>query len=526
MRNYIIKYLIALCIPVAMVSCTSSKKGTSPVNFPKGFLWGVATAAEQSEGGNTGNDWYVWETMGKTPPVGLADNFYEPQWYNTDINNVKSMGLNAFRLTFEWSRIVPNKPANVFAPLTAADINWTAVQHYTDVVNAMIAAGLTPVVTLTHYTVPQWVDNPSAAYDQTAQTFADGSLGGWTNTITAYAFANYAGFMAQQFSTTVKYWLTENEPVADVLLGYIAGQYPPGYSNYFDLASTTNMPFSASVITVMKNMIMGHALAYHAIHAAEPDAMVSFAKNSIFPSAIPGNAASAKAADAFDHAYNLTYLDALTTGIFDTGLTGTTFTEGHPDWAHTLDYIGVNYYENDYVVPAPFGLLAPIKALPCSGAIAGALQAFSITLGTLGCPAQNPSETQGLTGILLKYEQRYHLPILITENGCNSNVPLEKAKYIVRNIMAVNDAINQGVVMIGYLYWTLNYDYEWTSGYDQSAGLFFVDDFTSCTTPFCPLIPDTNTGFTRTPMHPATDVYAAIATANGISPTVIDQYGH
>lgn len=526
MLKYVQKCLLVLCILIIAVSCSENKKGTASISFPKGFLWGVATAAEQSEGGNTLNDWYVWEQMGKTPPVGLADNMYN--LYSTDFSNASSLHLNAFRLTFEWSRIVPYMPANIYTPLTASDpaVDMTEVTHYKDVIASLEAQGLTPVVTLTHYTVPKWVDNPLAAYDQTAQTFTDGSLGGWTNTATAYAFANYAGFMAQEFSTTVKYWLTENEPVADVLLGYIAGQYPPGYSNYFNLTTTTVMPFSASVVTVMKNMIMGHALAYHAIHASEPGAMVSFAKNSIFTSAIPGNAASARAADAFDHAYNLTYLDAVTTGIFDKGLTGTTFTEVHADWANTLDYIGVNFYENDYTVPAPFGLLAPIKAVPCSQAIASALQAFNITLGTLGCPSENPSETQGLTDMLLEYEQRYHLPILITENGCNSNVPLEKAKYIAQNIMALHNAMDQGAAVIGYLYWTLNYDYEWTSGYDQSAGLFYVDAFTSCTTPFCNVVPSSSTDFRRTPMHPATDVFSAIAAANGISPTIIDQYGH
>jgi beta-glucosidase/6-phospho-beta-glucosidase/beta-galactosidase len=402
----------------------------------------------------------------------------------------------------------------------------TEVAHYHALINALIAAGLTPVVTLTHYTVPKWVDNPSAAFDQTTQTFTDSSLGGWTNTETAYAFANYAGFMAQQFSTTVTYWLTENEPVADVLLGYIAGQYPPGYSNFVDLNATGTMPFSASVVTVMKNMILGHALAYHAIHAAEPDALISFAKNSIFASAIPGNPASSAAAAAFDHAYNLTFLDAVTSGIFDNDLTGTTFTEVHASWAHTLDYIGVNFYENDYTVPAPFGLLSPIKAVPCSDAIAGALQGFGITLGAIGCPAQNPAETQGLTAMLLEYTHRYHLPILITENGDNSNDPPAQAYYIVQNTMAMHSAMDQGADIIGYLYWTLNYDYEWTSGYDQSAGLFFVDNFTSCTTPFCSVIPGPGTDFTRTPLQPAVDVYSAIATANSISPTIIDQYGH
>ncbi|MCL4558364.1 MAG: family 1 glycosylhydrolase, partial [Deltaproteobacteria bacterium] len=331
MKNRILECLIALCIAAAAVSCTGPEKGTSPISFPKGFLWGVATSAEQSEGGNTQNDWYVWEQMKRTPTVGLADDFYDPKWYGTDIDDVKSMGMNAFRLTFEWSRIVPNRPLNIYAPLTTADVDMTEVDHYHALIGAMIAAGLTPVVTLTHYTVPRWVDNPSAAYDQTAGTFTDGSLGGWTSTETAYAFANYARFMAQQFSTTVKYWLTQNEPMVDIIGGYVVGVFPPGFTN-LNLTVTT-MPFSASVVTVLRNMIMGHALAYHAIHEVEPDAMVSIAKNSIFPSAIQGNDASAAAATAFDHAYNLTYLDAVTSGVFDRGLTGTTFTEVHTDWA-------------------------------------------------------------------------------------------------------------------------------------------------------------------------------------------------
>ncbi len=507
---------IVLIVLGVLASCSSKSGGTARINFPKGFLWGVSTAAEQSEGGITNNDWYVWEQMGKTPPVGLADNFYN--LYAEDFTNAQTMHLNAFRLTFEWSRIVPNKPANIYAPLIPADVDMREVNHYHAVISSLIAHGLVPVVTLTHYTVPQWVDDP-AAYDKTSNSFTDGSLGGWTNTATAYAFANYAGFMAQQFSATVKYWLTENEPLPDTLAGYVLGQYPPGFMNISYLTATT-MPFSASVVTVLKNMIQGHVLAYHAIHAAEPNAMVSIAKNSIYASAIPNDPASARAAVAFDHAYNLVYLDAVTRGVFDNGLTGTTFTELHPAWANTLDYIGVNYYSNDYVVPFS-GILIPINAVPCDPTI-GAV----IPLNSLGCPAQNPSETQGLTDILTEYAQRYHLPMLITENGYGKADPIGKTRYIVQNIMAVKDAMDLGANMLGYLYWTMDYDYEWTSGYAQNFGLFYVDDFTSCTKPDCGLVPATATDFTRTSVQPAVDVYAAIAAGSSISPSIIDQYGH
>lgn len=509
MKKGIIIYLIALFLGVTTImSCSSSSSSTK--SFPKGFLWGASTAAEQSEGGITNNDWYIWEQMGKTPPVGLADNFYN--LYAVDFTNAASMNLNAFRLTFEWSRIEPHAPAVIGLPLTTGDVDPAEVQHYKDVIASLETHGLTPVVTLEHWTLPQWVDTPTSTTSICDPT----SLCGWTNTLTAYAFAQYAAYMAQQFSTTVKYWITENEPLPNTLSGYIMGAFPPGFNNLSDLTATT-MPNAASVVTVVKNMIMGHALAYHAIHAVEPNAMVSIAENSIFASAIPNNAASAAAAKAFDHAYNLAYLDAATSGVFDNGLTGTTNTESHPEWAHTLDFIGVNYYNNDYVVPAPAGFLRPINALPCDSTIG----AF-ISLSSIGCPAQNPSETQGLTNILVEYAQRYHLPMLITENGYGDADPVGRAKYIVQNIQAVKDAINRGADMLGYMYWTMDYDYEWTSGYKQNFGLFYVDDFTGSTF----IEPTITTDFTRTPIQPAVDVFSAIAAANDITPTILNQYGH
>ncbi len=516
MKKRSVIYAITVMLGIAtLVSCSGSSSKSS-ASFPKGFLWGVSTAAEQSEGGNTANDWYIWEQLGNTPPVGLADNFYN--LYAEDFTNAQAMHLNAFRLTFEWSRIEPNPPAVIGMPLTAGDVITAEVQHYKDVIASLQAHGMTPVVTLLHWTLPQWVDTPT----NTTTICDPSSLCGWTNTLTAYAFSSYAAFMAQQFSTTVKYWITENEPMPDTLSGYIAGEFPPGFKSLSNLTQPT-MSNNASVETVVKNMIMGHALAYHAIHAVEPNAMVSIAQNSIYSSAIPNDPASAAAAKAFDHAYNLLYLDAVTTGEFDNGLTGTTNTQYYPEWAHTLDYIGVNYYNNDYVVPAPAGILAPINALPCDSTIASI-----IPLNSIGCPAQNPSETQGLTAILLEYARRYHLPMLITENGYGNADPVGKAQYIVQNIQAVKNAIDQGADMLGYMYWTMDYDYEWTSGYDQNFGLFYVDDFTTtCNTkPLCGFVPTAGTDFTRTPVQPAVDVYSAIAAANGITPTIMSQYGH
>ncbi|MCL4558016.1 MAG: family 1 glycosylhydrolase [Deltaproteobacteria bacterium] len=131
-------------------------------------------------------------------------------------------------------------------------------------------------------------------------------------------------------------------------------------------------------------------------------------------------------------------------------------------------------------------------------------------------------ETQGLTDILIECAQRYHLPLLITENGCGWTAdPIVKAKYIVQNIVAVHSAMNQGSDVLGYLYWTLDYDYEWTSGYKQNYGLFYVDDFTAPSF----TEPTAATDFARTTVQPAVDVYSAIAEGNGISTVIIDLYG-
>jgi len=216
-----LRLLVALGV-LALTACGPSKPATpAPLAFPKGFLFGVSTAAEQSEGGNTSNDWYVFEGMGKVPKVGLADDMYTR--YETDAENAASMHLTAFRFTMEWARLVPNPPVDPTAPLTDADVDQTALAHYHAVVDALHARGLEPVVTLVHYTLPEWVDDPAATYDAGSGTFSDGSLGGWTSPTTALAFARYAAYMARSFKGEVHYWLTENEPVVDALGGYVEG---------------------------------------------------------------------------------------------------------------------------------------------------------------------------------------------------------------------------------------------------------------------------------------------------------------
>jgi len=366
LRHRVSLRCLAFAAACALLSaCSHDASNPAPdagpsLTFPAGFQWGVSISAEESEGNNTANDWYAFERMGSVPPAGMAQNFYN--LYDTDFANAESLHLNSFQMTIEWARIVPNAP-NDPSNLTAADIDSNEVAHYHAVLADLIAHHMTPVVTLTHYTLPIWVDNP-AAYDGTTDSFTDKSLGGWTNPATGQALAGYATFLAKEFGSQVHWWLTEDEPEDDLLCGYMTSTFPPGI---FDLSLTDKtLPNGASATDVFQNMVAGHALAYRAIHAVDASAHVSFAHNSLIFVPSDANTDTAQALTRLDHLYNLVFLDALTTGQFDTSLVGTGPMVSHPEWAGSLDFVGVNYYDTNYVVSAQ-GFLPPLNALPCNG---------------------------------------------------------------------------------------------------------------------------------------------------------------
>src|SRR5262249_46506199 len=147
----------------------------------------------------------------------------------------------------------------------------------------------------------------------------------------------------------------------------------------------------------------------------------------------------AAAAARMDHVYNLLFLDAVATGMFDTGLVGTGPTEQHSSWEGTLDFIGVDYFDTDVVIASP-GLLSPLDAVPCAPAFRDVSPAI---FASLGCPDDSPDPVAGMTKILVEYQQRYQRPMLITQNGFTGD-EMQKTRGVVRTLSAVHDAIMQG----------------------------------------------------------------------------------
>ncbi len=501
MKTWPILLLLAACAPPHLAP------------FPAGFLWGVASSPQESEGANVNSDWAAFEALGKAPRAGLAQNAY--QLFDTDAANVKSLSLSAFQLGIEWARLVPKRPADPTAPLGHDDVDWNEVAHYHQVLQSLKSRGLEPIVTVTHFSLPKWVDDPGA-WDDATQTFTNDSLGGWAGPTTAQAMARYGEFLAHEFGGEVHWWITLDEPLVVLLAGYMAGNFPPGFQN-LSLDQPT-LPFQQTPIDVLKRMIDAHAATYRAIKAVRPEAQVGFAHNSVDWE--PRHAADEAAAERVHHAYNLLFLDAVTTGGFDTSLVGDGPIEVHDAWGGTLDYVGVNYYDAAWVVQSD-NFLPPLKAVPCSPALR---EAFPDVIAALGCPNDGPDEPPGMTKTLVRYHERYHLPELVTESGF-IDTPTGKAQKLVRTLSALHDAIDQGVPVVGYCYWTLNYDYEWNDGWSQDMGLFGVKGFAGKVSD-PNWAPDATTDFARVPLEPVDSVFKQIAGKNGLSEELLKTYGN
>ncbi|HYE22382.1 MAG TPA: glycoside hydrolase family 1 protein [Verrucomicrobiae bacterium] len=210
------------------------------LQLPGGFLLGAASAAHQVEGSNMNSDWWRHEQEGKLPVSGAAVDHYNR--YEEDFKIAKQIGLNAFRISIEWSRVEP------------VEGKWdpVAIEHYRKVLKKMKEQGLTRMVTLHHFTLPQWLA------DQ----------GGFETTKGSEALARFAWFLAQNLGDEIDLWCTFNEPGVYSTLGYIVGNWPPFKKKKFILC-----------YRVYQNMIKAHKAAYAAIKQVLPNAQIGIANN-------------------------------------------------------------------------------------------------------------------------------------------------------------------------------------------------------------------------------------------------------
>ena len=195
-------------------------------HFPRGFLWGTATAAHQVEGNNTNNQWWKWEQDGHTKGTsGLACDWWGGRW-REDFDRAAEGRQNAHRLSVEWSRIQP----------TPDTWDEDALERYRTMLRGLRERGMTPLVTLHHYTDPIWL----------------AEFGSWETEAVIPFFERFVRKVVDALKEYCTLWCTINEPHVYALLGYVAGDFP---TKHRGLNVATK---------VLANMLRGHARAYHA----------------------------------------------------------------------------------------------------------------------------------------------------------------------------------------------------------------------------------------------------------------------
>ncbi|MBF0253960.1 MAG: glycoside hydrolase family 1 protein [Candidatus Omnitrophica bacterium] len=397
--------------------------GTPPV-FPKTFLWGSATSSHQIEGENRLNDWWAWESAGKTTDrSGIACDSYKR--FEEDFDLVRELHQNAHRFSVEWSRIEPEEG------------RWDedALAHYAGMVRALKKRGITPLVTLHHFTNPQWMARS----------------GGWENPRSVFWFKRFSCKVAEVMGGEVSLWITINEPNVLVHKCYIEGDWPPGNRSLL------------RAVRAMRNLAKAHRAAYAEIHGIYRKAgwdrpMVGAAQH--FLACDPLNAASLG--------------DRMAARVRAGINNGAFFWLGGA--RRGLDFVGVNYYFRE-VVRASWS----VKGL---GFLIGKVCAAGLPEAAA---VRNDLKweifPEGIARVIRAVWRRFGLPIVVTENGICTHDDELRNRFIREHLRAVGECIQGGVDVRGYLYWSLLDNFEWSIGYFPKFGLVAVDPKTQNRTP-------------------------------------------
>lgn len=367
------------------------------------FLFGAALSAHQVEGNNIHSDWWKFEQevlSKKGISSDIATNHYE--LFDEDFELAKKLGHNAHRFSIEWAKVEPEK----------GKIDFTVIEHYKRVLASLKAHNLKPIVTLYHFTLPQW--------------FA--KRGGFLYKRNISTFVDYAKFVAQELKDDLEFIITINEPVVYAYQSYLTGTWTP-QKKKFRLYKK-----------VLKNLAKTHNQLYHELKHISPKFKISVAKNNqVFEPARRHNILDNILVKYFKYTWNFQFLDRV---------------------KNSLDFIGLNYYfyrgvkfkralaKNFYQFPYPTCRKSDMD-----------WEIFP----------------KGIYINIMDLQKRYNLPIMVTENGVADDTDKLRESFLKESLEWVFEAKKEGANVIGYIHWALTDNFEWDHGFDPRFGLIKID---------------------------------------------------
>lgn len=456
--------------PAPGQAASAAMQNTHALSFPKGFRWGVATAAYQIEGAANadGKGPSIWDVYAHTPGKmangdtgDVAIDHYHR--YREDIQTIRGLGANAYRFSISWPRIFPNGTGKV---------NEAGMDFYSRLVDAQLEAGIEPFVTLYHWDLPQ------ALQDK----------GGWQSRDTARAFADYAAAVAVRLGDRVKHFFTLNELQNFVDMGHQGTSIVvQGREQRIELAPGLKLS-TRDLNQVAHHAVLAHGLSVQAMRAAGPGNLQIGPADVLF-AAVPvsDTPANVRAAERATRTYNDRFLDVMLTGRYDdaylakAGPDAPRFTDedmraiGSP-----LDFVGVNIYvPKNYVEAADNA--SGFREIPTS-----------LSHPRMGSRWHSFSPEVMYWGPRLVNAIWRPKAIYVTENGCAADdamtpegrvLDTDRLMYLRAVMTNLHRAIAEGAPIRGNFAWSAFDNLEWTGGYGVRFGLVHVDFATQKRTP-------------------------------------------
>ncbi|CAL8177213.1 unnamed protein product [Prunus armeniaca] len=451
-------------------------------SFPKGFVFGTASSAYQYEGAakEGGRGPCIWDTYMHKHPERITDHSTgdvavdEYHRYKEDVQIMKDIGLDAYRFSISWSRVIPEGKLS-------GGVNYEGINYYKNLINELLANGLTPFVTIFHWDLPQGLED---------------DYGGFLSPNIVDDFQDYAELCFREFGGKVKHWITLNEPLSYSKNGYATGKYAPGRCSDWLKLNCLGGDSGTEPYLVTHHQLLAHAAAvklYKDKYQASQKGSIGITLNTDWFVPVSDEKKDKDAASrALDFSYGW-FMDPLTKGHYPQTMQSLVknrlpeFTKEQSEMLKgSFDFIGLNYYSGTYAADVP----RQNDAKPnykTDALVNQSVEHNGVPIGPLGASDWLHVYPRGFRDLLLYTKRNYQNPLIyITENGYDDpndpKIPMEESladkkriDYLDRHLYYLHKAIQDGVNVMGYFIWSLFDNIEWNTGYTVRFGINYID---------------------------------------------------